>query len=66
MNKIPVVVIFVRQSTESLNAQEERMAAASNYLVTRLYRPHAKAVGLHVREITVAFLTLETAVSAGV
>ncbi len=62
-SKVGTVDIFV--STESLNAQEERLAT-SPLLVTRLHLPHAIVMRLHVYKDNVVIFTLETEGTVGV
>ncbi len=60
MKSVMVSLLFLRHSTKSLAAQEERLVT-SPYLVTRLQRPHAIVVRLHVRKINDVILIPKTA-----
>ncbi len=52
------IVVVVRHSAKSLNAQEEHLAT-SPFLATRLHLLHAIAVRLHVLKSNVVILTPE-------
>ncbi len=69
MSKLSVahqsLLLLFRHSAKSSIAQEERLAT-SPLFVTRLHRPHAIVVRLHVRKVNVVTLTQETAVTVGV
>ncbi len=60
-----VLMLMLRLSAKSLNAQEERLATSPK-LSTRLHLPHTIEVRLYVRKINVVILTPETAVKVGV
>ncbi len=60
-----MLLLLIRRSAKTLNAQEERLAT-STQLVARLHLSHGIVMGLRVRKTNGDILTQETAITVSV